>query len=221
MDPTVPNSFIPKKNLEGESRRGRSGATGLVLFISILIFIASLVAAGGAFAYQGLLKQSIASKSNSLALNEKAYDPGVIQELIRVDNRINQAKTLLGKHLAPSTIFSFLSQQTLEKVQFTAFDYGIKAEGTATISLKGLADSFSTVALQSDQFGASKILKDVIFSDVSVDSSNGKVSFSVTAIVAPSLILYTSALTASPATPLPDAATPAEASTTAPSAATQ
>src|SRR6185369_14551368 len=96
MDPTVPNSFIPKKNLEGDyARRARGGATGLILLLAILFFIASLVAAGVVFAYKNILIQSITNKSKSLELNEKAYDPGVIQELLRTDVRINQAQKLL------------------------------------------------------------------------------------------------------------------------------
>ncbi|HEV8677664.1 MAG TPA: PilN domain-containing protein, partial [Candidatus Paceibacterota bacterium] len=172
--------------------------------VSVLIFIASVVAAGAVFAYEQLLNQSIASKSASLSLNEKAYDPGVIQELSRVDTRITQAQGLLQKHVAPSAIFAFLSQQTLEKVQFTAFDYTLGADGSAKITLGGVADSFSTVALQSDQFGASKILKDVVFSNVAV-GADGNVGFSVSATVDPSLIVYSNAITANPAAPIESA----------------
>ncbi len=201
MDPQVSPSFIPKKNLETISARPSGRGTGLVLLIAILIFLASLIAAGAVFAYEKLLAQSISSKSASLALNEKAYDPAVIQELSRVDTRISQAKDLLSKHVAPSAIFGFLSQQTLEKVQFTSFGYTLGADGSGKISLKGIADSFSTVALQSDQLGASKILKDVEFSGVSVDSTTGKVGFSVAATIDSSLINYGNALSANPAVP--------------------
>jgi hypothetical protein len=214
MDPTVSTSFIPKKNLDGGSRRGRGSATGFVLLLAILFFITSLVAAGAVFGYTGLLKQSIASKANSLALNEKAYDPGVIQELIRIDNRLKEAKSLLSSHIAPSAIFAFLSQQTLEKVQFTSFDYEIGKDGGAEISLSGLADSFSTVALQSDQFGASKVLKDVVFSEVNIDPTSGKVAFAVKASVIPSLILFKNVLVANPAGVVPQDSTPQTPTTT-------
>lgn len=221
MDPQVSTSFIPKKNLETVSARPGGAGTGLVLLVAILIFIASLIAAGAVFAYEQLLTQSIASKAQSLSLNEKAYDPGVIDELSRVDDRIAQAQMLLKKHIAPSAIFAFLSQQTLEKVQFVSFGYDSNADGSAKLTLGGLADSFSTVALQSDQFGASKILKDVVFSGVSVDQTSGKVSFSVSATIDPSLILYSNALSANPATPIqpdqpaaPDTSAPGDASST-------
>ena len=202
MDPQVSSSFIPKKTMESAVTRPSGRSTGLLLLLAVLIFVASLVAAGGVFAYKGLLKQSIASKSNSLTLNQKAYDPGVIQELTRVDTRINEANILLDKHIAPSAIFGFLSQQTLEKVQFVNFTYDAGGtDGSSKISLNGLADSFSTVALQSDQFGASKALKDIIFSGVNSDTT-GKINFSVSATIVPSLISYSNALSATPATPI-------------------
>ena len=45
MDPQVQASFIPQKSLEMTSTRG-GGFGGLLFLISLLIFIASLVAAG-------------------------------------------------------------------------------------------------------------------------------------------------------------------------------
>jgi hypothetical protein len=214
MDPTAQNSFIPKKNLDaGMSRHGRGAGTGLVLLVSILFFITSLVAAGGIFVYKGVLKGQITSKGDSLALNEKAFDSAVIQKLLRMDQRLNEAGELLQNHIAPSAIFAYLSQQTLERVQLTGFSYEIK-DGAATISLKGQADSFSSIALQSDQFAASKVLKDIIFSGVDVDAATGKVGFTVEASIIPSLIQYSSVLSASPATLLPETS-PTNASTTA------
>jgi hypothetical protein len=47
MDPQVSASFIPKKPLE--EVRGGAGASGLIFLLALLIFIASLVAAGALF----------------------------------------------------------------------------------------------------------------------------------------------------------------------------
>ena len=213
MDPNASASFIPKKNMDTVSARPGGHATGLLVLIAILIFVASVVAAGGVFAYDQILTQSIASKAASLALNQKAYDPDVIDELSRVDTRITQAQTLLQNHVAPSAIFALLAQQTLDQVQFSSYSYDLSADGSAKISMNGIADSFSTVALQSDQFGASKVLKDVVFSGVTVDAATGKVAFSDS-----SVILYTNALSAAPAAPAAggdtQSATPPAATTT-------
>ncbi len=192
MDPQVQASFIPKKSLDVSASRS-GGSFGLVFLIALLVFIASLVAAGSAFLYTQYLNTSLASKTKSLALAEGAFDPGTIQELVRIDNRLTQSKTLLAKHVAVSNIFTFLSQQTLEQVSFSNFEYILGEDGIAKISLKGTANSFATVALQSDQFGGNKLLKNVVFSDITVDTS-GKVGFAVIADLDPSIVSYSASL---------------------------
>lgn len=211
MDPQVSSSFIPKKPLVVE-RRSAGGVGGLLVFITILVFIASGVAAGAVFAYDQYLNSSLASKGESLKRAEGAYDPGVIQNLIRLDTRITESGKILNKHISPSAIFAFLSNETLERVQLTSFDYTRASDGTVSINLDGQADSFSTLALQSDQFGSNTMLKDVIFSNIDIEPKTGKVNFSVKAGVDSGALLYSKSLTPSAAAP----STPveSEASTT-------
>jgi hypothetical protein len=198
MDPQVQASFIPKKSLDVSAPRG-GGFGGLLFLIALLIFIASIVAAGGVFAYKQYLQNSLTSKANQLKLAEGAYDPGTIQDLIRLDSRLTQADILLGKHVAVSNLFAFLSNQTLANVSFSSFNYTLADDGSATIVLQGSADSFSTVALQSDQFNNNKLLKDVVFSSIAVDAT-GHVNFSVTAKVAASVLSYSASLNSAGAT---------------------
>ncbi len=189
MDPQVSASFIPKKPL-AEARGNRRGGGGLFFLLALLIFIASLIAAGGSFLYGRYLNVSLDAKKASLVKYQQAYDLPTIQTLIRFDTRIIEARRILATHLAPSAIFAFLSEQTLEKVQFTDFDYSIDAsDRTAEIHMAGMADSFATIALQSDQLGGSKLLKDIIFSNISIQEG-GKVAFSLSAKVDTALILY-------------------------------
>lgn len=202
MDPQVSTSFIPKKPLTGE--RARGGMAGFLVLITLLIFIASGVAAGGVFVYGGWLQRSLESKKSSLNASQEAYDPGVIEELVRFDARINQARTLLEKHVAPSSIFTFLSENTLEEVRFASFDYGLNESSTATIEMKGEAKDFSTVALQSDRFGSSKMLREVVFSDIAIGGEGG-VNFTVTATIDMPHLLYSKHLDATSPVPLPGA----------------
>ncbi len=187
MDPQVPTSFIPKKPLV-EPRSG-VGMGGLFMLVAILMFAASLLAAGGAFAYGQYLNGALASKDDSLKKAEGAFDTRAIVELERLDSRLIQAQTLLASHLAPSGLFTFLSGATLERVQFTSLDLQMNNDGSASLKMDGLADSFSSLALQSDKFSEAKSLKDVIFSGITTDST-GHVVFSVTAKVDPTLLRY-------------------------------
>lgn len=204
MDPTLGASFIPKKPLAEARGSGGGGGFGLLSLLALLVFIASILAAGAAFAYGRYLNISLDSKKASLDKYQQAYDLPTIQALVRFDSRINQARSVLANHVAPSVIFYFLAQQTLEKVQFTSFDYTLSNDGTVKITMAGVASSFSTVALQSDQFGANKMLHDVVFSGISIQEG-GRVGFSVSAVVDRALILYANSL--SPGGGLPPAQT--------------
>ncbi len=201
MEPQTPASFIPKKSLDGGMRTRTSGALGGLFFlVGLFLFIVSVTAAGGVFAYKGYLKTSITDKSASLKKAKDSFNLAAIEDLTRVDLRIKQAGVLLQKHIAPSAIFSFLSLQTLQNVQFVSFNYALQDDGSAAVDLEGVAASFSTVALQSDQFAASKVLKDIVFSNIKVEAG-GKITFSVKATIDPSLISYAKNLTVTPAIP--------------------
>ena len=194
MDPQVSTSFIPKKPLV-ENRRG--GSSGLIFLLVLLIFLGSVTAGGAAFLYEKYLQGSLAAKVRSLETAQGAFESaGAIENLIRLDNRISEGKSLLAEHVAPSSIFYFLSSQTLERVRFTSFDYELREDGSATVAFQGKTDDFPTIALQSDQFGASKVLRNIIFSDIAVEAEGG-VSFSLSATVEPALLLYSKNLTQS------------------------
>lgn len=198
MDPQVGTSFIPKKPLVGGAS-SRGGFGGLVMLLALLLFLLSLLGGGGAFAYERFLKASIGAKAASLERAQEAYSPSVIQDLMRLDSRLKEASGLLQKHVAPSAILFFLESVTLEKIQFTSFEYELQADGSAKITLKGIGDNFSTVALQSDEFGASKMLRDVVFSDISIEK--GDVSFTVSATVNSPFLLYSKSLTEKQSSP--------------------
>ena len=211
MDATPQASFIPKAAMD--SRSGASGAfVSLALLIAIFLFVASCVAAGAAFTYQRFLEGKITEDKTSLETAKTQFDPSTIQELVRTDLRINNAKTLLTNHVAPSALFSFLANNTLSSVQFSNFDYTLSENGAATISLQGQADSFATVALQSDLFGSNKLLKDVAFSGVSV-TQTGSVNFSVKATLNPQVINYKQTLTATNTAPASAAVQPVATTT--------
>jgi hypothetical protein len=55
--------------------------------------------------------------------------------------------------------------------------------------MSGLARSFSSVALQSDEFGKNRFIQQPVFSGFSLDD-RGDVEFNVTALIDPSVVSY-------------------------------
>ena len=178
------------------------------------MFVSSLVAAGGAFFYKQWLGTSLAQKMESLQKIQGAFDPNSIQDLLRIDARINNANTLLQKHVAPSAIFDFIASQTLQAVQLNSFSYSLQTDGGASIGVTGQAADFATVALQSDQFGNNKLLKNVVFSGISQDPKTRVVSFSMSAVLNASVINYKKTLGVSPTDIPSEQTSPATATST-------
>lgn len=189
MDPQVRTSFIPKKPIDTAVRPRSGGGLGIFFFLSVILFLGSALLAGGAFLYEKQLASSIVKKSDQLATARAQFEPATIQNLIRLDDRLVYSKQVLSAHVAPSAIFSLLAASTLSTVSFTQFSYARTPDGSATLALSGITKAFSEVALQSDEFGKLRQLKDTIFSNFNV-GEDGSVVFSVKANIDPEFLLY-------------------------------
>lgn len=180
-------SFIPKKSFDVGPAKPVRG-TGIFFTIATLLVVLSLVAAGGTFAYERFLEGSITRKKEELQKARAAFEPELIRELSHLDSKIKTADQLLSTHLAISGIFDLLEETTLETVRFTDFSYAIEPTGIR-ISLGGVARSFTSVALQSDEFGNSRFIREPLFSGFTLNE-RGDVEFSVTALVDPAVVSY-------------------------------
>lgn len=194
-------SFIPKKPLSKESAV-RERPTGLFTILSTLVFFVSLLGAGGVFAYKTLLAREIETSRAALERAEKAFDPATIVELERLDKRIESSKRVLESHTVVSPLFALLEDSAIPQVRFSKMSFSFLNSDKIELRLSGEARNYSFVALQSDEFGKSKFLKDVIFSNLNLDTF-GNVVFDVDATVASDLVLYRSQAERGDITPQP------------------
>lgn len=193
--PATPPSFIPKKPVTNAARLGGSRAMGMaIFFIALLIFVASGVGAGIAFFSEQYLKKQISDKSTKLQQDQAAFDLPTIEDLGRLDQRMKNGESLMQRHYTAMTPLVYLGDQTLQNVQFTNYAYKVDTDGDTTILLGGIANGFGSVALQSDQFSASKKFKDVVFSNIVMNQTGKGVGFSVSMTLDPSLVSYADSL---------------------------
>lgn len=201
MDPKLQASFIPKRPLiEGGPSllSSRSGNVNIFFFITVALFVISLLIAGGLFALNFYENSQISKAISTLADIPKKYPYQQMLDLTRLDNRIETTKTILKRHLAVSSVFNVLSQATIKNVQFTDFKYddtaGVKNPLAApTFSLNGIAKSYNSVAFQSDIMRQNANFKNPIFTNLHLDDK-GNVGFSIDGSFDPSVTLYSSTL---------------------------
>ncbi|MDO8424032.1 MAG: hypothetical protein Q7S54_00285 [bacterium] len=198
MEPKFQSSFIPRSSLASSasspSRAGvafspaKKSRQSLVGLISALIFALSVILALGVFGYGFYLKYSIDNMAAALEIGRAELEPEKVDELIRLNDRMSSTQNLIGSHLLLTPLFRFLETSTLKTVRFTDFNYAMSGK-ELELSLRGEARSYSALALQADLFNKSGYLKNITFSDLSLDEK-GNVTFSFRAFADKNLFSY-------------------------------
>lgn len=189
----MPPTFIPRQTAVAQAVGARHARISVFFIVSAGAFVLSLLAAASVFFYQKVLANRLVKMNNDLVAARAAFEPAFIEELQRMDIRLETAKSLLAQHRAVSPLFALLERETLATVRFTKFSFSEAQEGGVRLALAGEAASFNAVALQSDIFAKNGSFLNPAFSDFDVDKS-GIVHFSFAATVAPEFALYRSHL---------------------------
>lgn len=196
MEPKFNTSFIPKKPLQSQQGKvvsGRGDKLNFFMLIAVIIFLVAVLLAAGVFAYKLTVKGAIEAQLRTLDRARQAFEPTFISEATRLNNRIVSANKLLNSHLAPSEIFELLENFTLQTVSFKTFNFEDGEDGTIKITGSGEGDSFRSIVLQSDKFGQSGYLRDVLFSGLEPNQF-GNIDFTFEASLDPQLVLYRKSL---------------------------
>ena len=202
MEANAQPSFIPHDAGEpARPRRSGGGIGDLFLMLAILVFAASAALAAGVFFYQQYL--TTVSNADLAKLNEaeKNFQPALIEELRRLDQRMHSAETLLAKHLAPSAFFIILNTVTAKTISYSSLS--IAVDDTIKLEMDGIARSVNSVAFQADILAKEGAYLDPIFSNLSRQKDG--VHFHLSTLINPDSINF-EALTggaASALTPLP------------------
>jgi len=221
MDTKQQNSFIPSDAAQTQRvpRAGGNGLVDLLTLISIVLLVASGALAVGVFLYQQYLQSSIASKTDQLERASAAFEPALIRELTRLDDRMRVASDVLGRHFAPSVFFHMLEQTTIQTTTFKSLTLEASDSSHMTIKMNGLADSVNSIAYQADLFSKIGVITSPIFSNI--DRQPEGVRFDFSAQLNPTALNYAALVRGLPqaapqVTPPAAEATSTEEGTTSP-----
>lgn len=202
MEPKFQTSFIPKTPISTASqvvkRASYGGSVSLLWIIGMILFVASLVAAGGLFLYGQYLDSQISADDKSLSLAKNDLDQQTMDSLVTASQQIQFAKNLLNHHVAVSNIFGLLEGNVLPQVSFTTFQFdsnsGVAGGGVA-VSVDGEAASYAVLAEQSNIFSKISTLSNENFTNLDL-TDKGTVKMRFQAVVDPKLLSYEQALSA-------------------------
>jgi hypothetical protein len=195
MDPKFQSSFIPKASLNqaGKPQKKKRGSVGVFSIIATILFLTSLALSGGVYLYVKLTESGIERKAALLEEERRNFNPELISELSRLNKKIIAAGELAEQHIAPSAIFEALEETTLRSIRFTEMDFKYGTD-RHTITMRGEARNFASIALQSDLFGKHRAINEPIFSNLNL-TENGNVSFVFSAVINRNSILYQNNMT--------------------------
>lgn len=206
MDNQIKTSFIPRKPITtaaaGSDVRTaihspKQGSVGRTVFslVATIIFLATIAGYGAMFFWESQLNQRVIKQEEDMRRTIEEFDERFITQATRLDTRIQEATKILENHVAPSALYALLSAYTLETIAFTNFSFQDTKEGGIRISATGEASRFESIVLQSDSFGRSGYLRNVLFTGLNRNLETGRVEFDFEAILDPRLILYRDLIT--------------------------
>ncbi len=186
-------SFVPKKPVIASQATQYRKKSNFLFIISLIIFLATIVFAGGIYAYNTYLKKDIENQRQSLIKANERFDSEAVGRANRLNDRIIAVKTILDKHVSPSVVFALLEDKTLSTVRFRTMAFVVEPQNIIKINATGFGAGLDSIVLQSDQFGKTGVLKDVVFSSVQ-PNDKGVVDFSFQAKIDPKYLLYSKSL---------------------------
>ena len=173
---------------------GGAGFSELLLLLSIVLVVASGALAGGVFIYKQYLQTATNSKKDQLQRAKDAFDPSLIQQLTRLDDRMHAGSTILSGHMAPTMFLDALAQATLTTVAFNSMNLESGDLQHINVKLSGVAQSVNSIALQQQVFGKNAVIANPIFSGIGRQPEG--VHFDLSFVVNPKAINYNQMLSA-------------------------
>jgi hypothetical protein len=200
MEVKMQTSFIPKKPIIESQSRGSS--VSIFFVISVILFIIAVGLAVGVWFWQQSLVAQIKKDKDALekVRTSDSFQEKTINDLVRFNDRIEEAKGLLDRHLAVSPIFSLLEKNTLKNVSIKSMKFSYAGSDKTKLDLSGVAANYDALFKQSEAFDKESLISQPTISDFSLNS-DGTVAFNFTASVIPSLVLYKNTIIEATTTP--------------------
>ncbi len=181
MESNIRSSFIPQSPIIAPAPGQKKSGTGrfdMFILLSLILFIASATLAVGVFLYVQYITASSASKLDQLERAKAAFEPSLISELTRLDDRMRAADQVLGAHIAPSALFHLMEQLTLQTIAFSTLDFNAQNSTDMTLTMQGVAQSVNSIALQADLLSKSGVISNPIFTNINRTLDGVKFDFS-------------------------------------------
>ncbi len=159
VSPQGPSSFIPKSPTRGTVKPRGVRKIYVFTYLSLVLFFGTLIASAGTFFFDVTVKQNLATQKERLANERNAFDAKDLSRLRDLENRIENAKTILATHVSVAEIFDALELSTISTVQLTGIEYERSDFGGIAMKISALTASLNDARFQQSVFASNEVLR--------------------------------------------------------------
>ena len=145
-------SFIPKSPLaHSDAFVVRRRPTSFIAVLAVVAFFGSVTAYVFLTFYGNTLDKKMSGLTTQIQDLQKSFDQPEIREARIFNSRANLVQGLLDQHIAVTSLFNFLSENTTENIFFTKIDFKRNIENQPlSVELAGEAPGYASLAYQVD-----------------------------------------------------------------------
>lgn len=161
----------------------REGGT-VLFYVSLTVFFFILAGYGGLFLLNRGYNEAEALIRDEIRVKEEGLNPGLINEIFTLENRLGELRALLSGHTLSSRVFLLLEERTHPRVQFTTFNFSRESR---KVDLSGVAASYAVLAEQIGLLERHPEMERVEFGGLA-QTAQGLIGFKASVVVKESLL---------------------------------
>lgn len=178
----MPDLLLKKERSTGTARTEQAGS--VFFFISLGLFLFTLAAYGGIFLLNRAQQQTLATLREQIKSKEENLRPELISQILLLDQRLANIRTLLSKHLFLSNVFRLIEQDVHPQVRFSNFN---ASANSRKADMTGEAASYAALARQIALFEQDPQVERVEFGGLTLTGEN-LLGFKLTLTFKPALL---------------------------------
>ena len=175
-------SQSPQQSFTSVIRNERSGF--LALFASFTVFLLTIAAYGGLILLNRTQSKALNEITSQIQQKEEIFEDESIKEILLLDYRLKNIRSLLTQHLFVSNVFHVIETDTMPQTSFLDFSFLAKER---KITLRGETFSYALLAQQMTVFEDDPGIEQAVFEGLSRSGDN-KVQFKLTLTIKPSIL---------------------------------
>ena len=158
-----------------------------ILFGSLIVLIIISALFGGLKVLNARQQQAVGDLKDQITQKENKLHPELLQEILVMDKRLRNMKSLLFEHAFSSNIFRIVERDTLSKVSFLNFSLAVEGK---KIDMSARTTDFTTLAQQINIFERDPEIEQVSFGGLGLGNDES-IQFRLSLVLKPSVLQFT------------------------------